>query len=60
LKYRYKFTLFKIQIGTVWGQGLTLLCARVGAAAWKDINGNFWFFGGEYGSRKNDLWKYTP
>jgi N-acetylneuraminic acid mutarotase len=36
--------------------------ARVGAVSWTDASGNLWLFGGDdtYGTRFNDLWKYTP
>ncbi len=43
--------------------------ARYGQVSWTDINGNFWFFGGQgYGSNGpcgcegwlNDLWEFSP
>jgi hypothetical protein len=35
--------------------------ARLGAASWTDISGNFWLFGGSDGNNfLNDLWKYNP
>jgi hypothetical protein len=35
---------------------------RYQAAQWKDLNGNFWIFGGTDGGGEdyNDLWKYEP
>jgi hypothetical protein len=32
--------------------------SRYQAAYWKDLNGNFWMFGGN--PNYNDLWKYNP
>jgi N-acetylneuraminic acid mutarotase len=38
--------------------------ARGSAVSWKDINGNFWLFGGESGVNSpeelNDLWEFNP
>ena len=36
--------------------------ARMVYAAWKDMAGNFWIFGGKYGNVDlyDDLWKYNP
>src|ERR1044071_2138340 len=31
------------------------------AMEWKDLNGNFWLYGGSYiGDFDNDLWRYNP
>jgi hypothetical protein len=33
--------------------------ARLGAATWTDLSGNFWIFGGSNGAQfRNDLWKF--
>ncbi len=35
--------------------------ARYVFAKWKDLNGNFWLFGGESGGDEvNDMWRYNP
>jgi N-acetylneuraminic acid mutarotase len=37
--------------------------ARSGAAGWKDLNGNFWLFGGRIINQSldfNDLWRFDP
>jgi N-acetylneuraminic acid mutarotase len=40
--------------------------ARSDAVSWKDSSGNFWFFGGDFGSyyvpfgSLNDLWEFNP
>jgi hypothetical protein len=27
---------------------------------WKDLNGNFWLFGGAAGAARSDMWRYNP